>query len=210
MITARAPKQHLQAQLRYLTSSCEAYDKGDKEEAIRIAGVLRTMFHDRGTNISVLTHVMNETKSSVRVLSSIRPLGPEVIQGGGLSWTVYTGGLGVEPTAISEPLFLNDFRKVRRWLMVGDWWNEEIYRTFGQPGTSVTRAELCKIAADKDGAAHVDSKLPEKYLRLHKPQMGMVINGVNIGFPQTNQHFADLRQLGFEVLSSRDILDLAG
>ena len=49
--------QHLARQLRFLARSCAAFDAGHYDEAIRIATVLRVMFHDTPRQVSLLSRL---------------------------------------------------------------------------------------------------------------------------------------------------------
>jgi hypothetical protein len=53
-------QKKLREQLGFLERSCQMYDEGHIEEAIRIAGTLRTLIHDTGKSTSLLKH-MNAT-----------------------------------------------------------------------------------------------------------------------------------------------------
>lgn len=50
-------KAHLSRQLTFLWRSCEAYDEGHTDEAVRIASVIRVLIHDTPKSTSLLNHL---------------------------------------------------------------------------------------------------------------------------------------------------------
>jgi hypothetical protein len=47
-------RAHLKRQLGYLERSCASYDSGYKDEAIRIATIIRVLMHNTGATTSLL------------------------------------------------------------------------------------------------------------------------------------------------------------
>jgi hypothetical protein len=47
----------LNEQLRFIQRSCEAFDQGAEDEAIRIATSLRIIFHNTKMSVSLVTHL---------------------------------------------------------------------------------------------------------------------------------------------------------
>ena len=98
-----------------------------------------------------------------------------------------------------------------RYLRVNKWWNEIVF--IFDPGVTLTRREVALAAANKDGGAHVDPDIDRKYARL-------VEGGLDFFFARSVQdpepfkfssvHFAALRQMAFEILSSRELFGLVG
>ena len=68
-------------------------------------------------------------------------------------------------------------------------------------------------AANKDGGAHVDSKLSAEYEALAKDgAVGSFVyqtQGQRVGAPIQDAHLVSLRQLGYELLHSPELLKLA-
>ena len=86
-------------------------------------------------------------------------------------------------------------------------WLEEI--VFRAGDHAVSRHELFKWAANKDGGAHVDLNLPAAYRAYSRPG---AIGSVSVGgqtFPLEDAQLVALRQLGWEVLSSPETVALA-
>jgi len=99
---------------------------------------------------------------------------------------------------------------IKCWLTIRDWWNQIVYIS----GTArLSRRDLVLSAADKDGGAHVDAKLNADYESL--------MNSNGFGFfslsqtgelgtftPIIDAHLVYLRQMGHELLSSPELLEL--
>jgi hypothetical protein len=90
-----------------------------------------------------------------------------------------------------------------------EWWGQVVY-IHGQ--VRATRKSLVLGAANKDGGAHVDTKLNKEYVAL-------MLGGLHGWFhyspkndgtfqPVMNEHFLYLRQMGFELLNSPNLLAL--
>ena len=185
----------LKRQLDFLTRSCELYDSGHHEEAIRIAVTLRVLFHDTKSSTSLLTHL--GIKDSVSVLSTFfvaeEPPPGELL----ISIPMFVTPEGVKPPL--EETERKDF------IPVTQWWTEIIMRQ----DSNIARRDVILGAADQDGGAHVDANPSEKTLEL--------IQGIGT-FEQSiggrvirrevldNHHFHLIRQFGYEVLNSPDIV----
>lgn len=85
------------------------------------------------------------------------------------------------------------------------WWNQFVIG-FGN-GINLSRAIIALTAANKDGGAHVDADLPEDYKAL--------VQGVWLSISPRGQflisdhHFIYLRQMGYEILHSLQLVALA-
>jgi hypothetical protein len=186
-------RRHLWRQLGFLESSCHSYDQGYSDEAIRIAVVLRVLIHQTRYSTSLLTHL---DATDIHLLTTC----PDVPLG--LDGAVVFFGLG----AMADGRYLAhlDRATFRRMVPVCDWWDETVY-VLGED-TTLTRREIVLAAANKDGGAHVDSTLTPAYEKL--------ISFLQVGswessqpeWRDANMHFAALRQMGFELLNSPELL----
>jgi hypothetical protein len=197
--TVRLTKK-LKEQLQFIRRSCEAYDQGAEEEALRIATHLRVIFHQTNSSTSLITYLSFGHK---RMLSSSR---------GDTDWKDY----------LSHEINLNSPNPIRMRAILGDkfhelsiedWWERET--VFVHAGTNHSRRKIVLSAANKDGGAHVDSELEEYYEFLCAGEYLIGITG-NLEyngpppFPQgakiypTNAHFALIRQFAHETLASVD------
>jgi hypothetical protein len=70
-------KAHLFRQLGFLWRSCQAYDEGYIDEAVRIATVIRVLIHDTQASTSLLKHLDAENillSSTVVSHTDIKPV----------------------------------------------------------------------------------------------------------------------------------------
>jgi hypothetical protein len=215
-------------QLELLLGTVEQYDKGRRVSALHMAVIMRILFHDHliarvgGKRIRLIStcpqpsdrhslfyglvrFTMNDGKQSVEA-----PLDNEIPDGQYLqvqNVEIKTQGRIIIPRDPGE----SDPGRVI-YLKPHRWW-EQIVFIFG-PNETLTRAEIALGAANQDVGAHVDQQLDQKYERLVKA------GGLNFAFTRSlndpepfrfsNVHFAALRQMAYEILSSRELLNLAG
>jgi hypothetical protein len=194
-------KAHLFRQLGFLWRSCKAYDEGHVDEAIRIATVIRVLIHDTPASTSLLKHLGAENillSSTVVTQTDIQP--------------VFMSAMGRLRITSTESIWkpVTDAESLQIQLTAPDWWGQVVY-IYGQ--VHATRKSLVLGAANKDGGAHVDTKLNKEYEAL-------VLGGVRGWFhyspandghfqPVMNEHFLYIRQMGFEVLNSPELLALS-
>ena len=67
----RRLKERLKQNVGFIRRSCELYDQGHKEEAIRIATALRVLLHDTRRSVSLLKHL--KVKGITKLNSSCAP-----------------------------------------------------------------------------------------------------------------------------------------
>lgn len=214
-------QKQLGRQMVFLRTSCENYDNGLHDEAIRIATTLRVLIHNTKSSKSLLSH-LDATAVNLNASPSAHPdsvLFSSTLSGieinitndgeGNASHEVFQLPLGIEGLCRSIPL--------------DQWWNEPVMKTL--EGT-YSRKDLVVWAANKDGGAHVDAELPAMYSLLvdgkissgpapEKPGMiGFYVDIQLGGKPPTgsktlpNAHFSDLRQMATEFMTTPDILDM--
>jgi hypothetical protein len=190
--------EKLREQLQFIQRSCETFDKGAEDEALRLATSLRVMFHDTAMSVSLVTHLR---LSHTRMLSSSRGHG---------DWQDYLGhqlNLSSPQPVKMFPLLGDRFKE----LSVQDLWNNE--PVFSHKGQKYSRKKIVLSAANKDGGAHVDEKLERYYEVLCAGEYAISITG-NLEyngkppFPQgvtqysKNAHLALIRQFAHETLVS--------
>jgi hypothetical protein len=196
-------KDQLRRQLLFLQNSCQLYDEGHFEEAIRLAVALRVMLHDTDKSTSLLNHL---GAKSVLVLSTAEL--PKKHQDHHLA--LVTGLLKVsEPTAPKAsyqavPVLADPLR--RDFVPFHAWWRKETIIKL-RVDASLNRRDLILDAANKDGGAHVDAVLPHVYDKT-RLGAGMEIEiefktgPTKVKMPHENVHYASLRQIAYEVLNS--------
>ncbi len=202
-------QQELKKQLGFLRRSCQFYDEGEVDEAIRIAVPIRTIIHDTRNSTSLLMHL---NAKGIKLWSSIKGAPENTIwyRGMGLSkqWRY-----GNRAGASYGPSFDDVPETVL--LPVSDWWNQIVYVFSRRPKEDPTgeievlrlsRKDIVLTATNKDGGAHVDQKLAPAYEMLAADgAVGSFIwesDGVKQEFPITKAHLVALRQIGHEVLRS--------
>ena len=186
----------LERQIGFLKRSCDAFDEGHKDEALRLAVSLRVLFHDTKISKSLLSHL--KSKERVRILSTFD--------------RAYAEDQETGMTYVSIPMLVTmdgsrnaplDDTKRKDLIAVNEWWNEGITCM----NQLISRKDIVLSATNQDGGAHVDAK-PNKKTRELILGIGTLTNfvdGVSTTHTLDNQHFVLLRQLAYEVLNSPDI-----
>ena len=213
-------KAHLKRQIKFIQNSCQLYDQGDLDEAVRLAVTLRVLFHHTKQSTSLLRHL---NVKSLQLLSTAAPFVPvpEAPELPELHLAQQYLIVALSPDKdkdvieyVCKPILGESPRNDHIDFDV--WWNSDPIITHKQPATKMTRKDLVLASANQDGGAHVDEKLDPTYKYVRDG------SGQQVSFefrpewgrpPQTltckNVHFASLRQIGYEVLNSPSLLKLA-
>jgi hypothetical protein len=190
---------HLSRQINYLRRSCDIYDAGNPDEAIRLAVTIRTLVHDTPKSVSLLHQL--EAKNAINVPTSFgyaKRL-PENFKPAAMFPILANSASGgtTSPFPLSDPP-VN--------LPLEEWWNEIVWI---QEAT-LTRKQIVLNAANKEGGAHIEANAPKAVKDLRKGLsqiISMQINGVEVGTP-ANYHFVLLRQFAHELLNCQRLLEL--
>ena len=188
---------HLQRQLEYLRRSCELYDSGHLDEAVRLAVCIRVLIHDTEKSKSILQQM--HIKDQVKLVTSFEKL-PRNFQPVSilpLFANSAEGGTSV-PFSLPTPLIL---------LTVEEWWEEIVW----MQNNTLTRRDIVLRTANKEGGAHVQAVAPQIIQELRKglSQISSVkINDVEVGTPE-NYHFILIRQFAHELLNSENLIALS-
>ena len=194
-------RQHLKRQLGFLERSCASYDAGHKDEAIRIATIIRVLVHNTKASTSLLKH-LNAT--TINLLSTTTEPSPQTVSFVGLGMMRVGGG--------KSEYFpqLGDGPPINQPVPMSKWWDQVVMVLNGQ---RISRRDIVLAAANKDGGAHVDSKLSAEYEALAKyGAVGTFVyqtQGQRVEAPIQDAHLVSLRQLGYELLHSPELLKLA-
>lgn len=187
-------RQQLQQQLAFLENSCVAYDAGEHREAIRIAVSLRLMFHDTRNSTSLLTHL---GARDVELLSTC-PIRESIAYGESFeSLCGFSSIAGITAKLGNSSTFIQ--------ISASDWWQQSVIG-LGKD-RNLSRKIIALTAADKDGGAHVDEKLPEEYELLTRGLWEQRV-GERSGLVPDHQ-LIYLRQMGYEILNSPRLLENA-
>ena len=193
-------RKHLLKQLGFLERSCDAFDAGHIDEAIRIATVIRVIIHQTKNSTSLLEHLH---AASINLLSTVKEPPKNAI---------FFSGMGITKLATSKSTYFAPlgFGPFKFLISAGDWWSQVI---FVDEGYRVTRNDVVLAASNKDGGAHVDKKLTDEYLALMKDgAVGSIVYDFEkqrVEIPIPNAHLVFLRQMGYELLNSPELINLA-
>ena len=189
---------HLVRKLTFLKRSCESYDAGATDEAIRIATIIRVLIHNTKTSTSLLKHLNATTINLLSTTSNITPN------------TVMYFGLGMIQLSGSNCRYFPslDFGPVKEMIPVSQWWNQIVFVL--DPQTRLSRRKIILSAANQDGGAHVDASLSKEYEALSSDgAIGHFTYGSNENKayqqPIQEAHFVAIRQMAYELLHSPDL-----
>ena len=200
-------RSRLTQQLGFLDLSCQAYDAGYRDEAIRIAGVLRILFHTTSKSTSVLDQL---GQTAIELLSTCsigpRPEPPPGMKQARLLFGLAPIEFGPQGIAYVPPL---GSAHKKRFVPLGEWWTEVVFCLI--PDTDVTRRDVVLGAANKEGGAHVDPTLTRKYQALISQTLWRYSRRAGNYLEEgelAGSRFAALRQMGYEVLNSPAVIAL--
>jgi hypothetical protein len=202
--------QHLRKQLGFLERSCAGYDAGYKEEAIRIATVIRVLIHDTANSTSLLQHL---GALGITLLSTCPDMDAQFTDLSGYSACSFRA-LGIMRITAEKGAELVPGlgeKDCRTMVSVQKWWEQIVWVL--DRSTKLTRKSIVLTAANKDGGAHVDSALTKEYRLLSSDgaagsYVGKV-GGIEFQGEIQDAHLISLRQLGYELLNSPDLVGLA-
>ncbi len=183
-------------QVKFIATSCLAFDNGHEAEAARIATAIIVLVHDSGNNESILTQL--GLKGSMGFFST--------------AWTHPPGARGlwtplarmrVEAAAPHRskhvPRFDNGPKVAIRNLNFDEWWNETVIVHAQEPSRSLSRGALLRTWRNQDGGSHYDSALTNEAYKAAKRGEGrrFVLGGHVIDLPGLLN--ATVRQIAYEV-----------
>jgi len=204
-------KAHLARQLGFIERSAELYDKGQHDEAIRIAMSLRLLMHHRNSSPALLAQLLQHDAGRLKLLSTYEPIGR-----GARFWPSITV-IEISP----QGRFANYRPKLhtattQQEVTQSRWWSQECVYLAEKSGKPVRmmRRDLVLAAANTDGGAHVADILSDDYAYLSDGLgWSMEVNPEDGSGPHQvaflNAHLAALRQMAYEVLHSPALLKLA-
>jgi len=193
--------EHFKNQLRFINLSCQSFDNGFLEESIRLCVCIRVLFYNTRNSTSLINHL---GKENINLISSCGDSRNEDLENATFleSLIMIEGGIGLRP-------LLNDGPPCcYKEISFSDWWNQIILITPDQD--RFTRKSLILSLANKDGGAHVDENLDSDYERLKEGYWLFLneIDGDVITKKFANPHYLHVRQIGWEILNSPEILSL--
>lgn len=192
-------KEKLEEQLKLLRNSCELYDRGRVEEALKISSTLRTIFYDNNKSNPSLLKQLNQ-KDTIKLLSTLEDYTKHpLMQNIDVQFSI-----PIMLTSEGQKPELDNASK-KELLFVEEWLNEIVVTT---DKISYSRYEIIKTTAHKDGGSHVDK--PNTSLKNLKSTIGtFTISAYNRKISQdiSNHHYILLRQFAHEVIHSKDLYE---
>lgn len=185
---------HWNDHISFIRDSADNYDKGCEGEAKRIATSLRVLFHHTNHSVSLLSQLKKE--SSFFLLTTSTGYSPGNLL---TSWVLLTLKIENDHMSFIPSGFCK--KDSNYFVTFEDWWNEII---FDDKENKFTRKDIVLYVADKDGGAHVDPVLDEKYAKLVKKNSLKWITSTG-QTPINNPAYASIRQMATEVLLSVEL-----
>jgi hypothetical protein len=198
--------EKLRQTLTFLEVSSKAYDAGIEFEALRIAVCLRVLFYKPDTQrknraVPLVEHLNMEACDMLTSnTGAIPPMG----------YLDLILDLGSPMPVKAKPKLKAEFNLTK----LCEWWEKEVVFLFKETGEVFHRKDVVLTAANKDGGAHVDSRVDAFYANLAQGEFSLGIDGKNLVYAGAapfdtsklqhgqNFHYALLRQFAFEVLAT--------
>jgi hypothetical protein len=188
-------QQHLKDTIQALELSSRSFDAGFEGEAKRLAAAIRVLVHDTASSKSLLGQL---GQKSIQFYETSVPRKPRnIMPYSGLIATSLTPE-GAKYVALLDMLPPD---AAPRWVSFDEWWNRVIF--VDQKGSETSRKDLILAIANKDGGAHVDPILDEKYADLsRRNSLAWRTSGPRGDAPLESPEKAAVRQITHEILKS--------
>lgn len=188
-------QQHLRDTIQALELSADALDKGYEGEAKRLAASIRVLVHDTSSSKSLLGQL---GQKAIPFYDTAVPRNPKTIM-------TYSGltAMNITPEGATHiaPLDMLPPSCSPHWVEFDEWWNRVIFSD--KDGSHTSRRDLILAVANKDGGAHVDPVLDEKYANLtRRNSLAWRFKGPRGDVPLEGPEKAAVRQIAHEVLKS--------
>jgi hypothetical protein len=198
---------HLKEQIAFMQESAISYDSGFESEAKRLAVVIRVLVHDTSQSTSLLT--LLGRKRQMLFYDSASKYDP---RNPATSNCLTVMKLSATEAEYDAPLDdLSSGRDKNRKRSFDNWW-ERLIIYGDNKNNAFTRKDLVLAVANKEGGAHVDPTLDQRYADLSRfNSLGwkLFVHGEEKDFNNT-PILPSIRQIAHEVLRTlRDeFLDL--
>ncbi len=189
-------QQHLRDTVQALELSAHAFDdEGFEGEGKRLAAAIRVLVHDTKSSKSLLGQLGQKT---IHFYDASMPRHPKII-------TTYNGlaAMSLTPQGATYVALLDDLPPDNppRWINFDEWWNMVTF--IDKNGSETSRRDLILAVANKDGGAHVDPVLDDKYANLSRGNsLAWRFSGPRGDAPLEGPEKAAVRQIAHEVLKS--------
>lgn len=193
--------RHLEEQIGFLQRSADAYDRGFRGEAKRIATTIRVLLHDTRQSTSLLTSLGKKdikfysTASSIdngTAMSTHRLVGLKRSENHRKSKGTYYAPLDDRPPYID----------VNKKIVFRQWWNEIVI--IDTMRNEFSRKDLVLSMSNNSGGAHIDPELNDAYAALARyHSLGWTAcDPKRIDRGLSGAELAGIRQICHEVLKS--------
>jgi hypothetical protein len=191
---------HLDESLKFLKASSDSFDSGFPGEAKRLAVIVRTLIHDTGASHSLLG--LLKIKDDMEFYNTAIPYDKTNLAPYHGLVKLFMGSKGGNYVPLlSEKEGLSGHPN--NYISFEVWWNEVVIDD--KQSNSYTRRGLMDLLANKEGGAHVDSKIDTNYKELNN-QMGwkqvIVVDGKEVESPFSDVELYSMRQIAYELLIS--------
>lgn len=190
-------RSHLKEQMDFLRWSGHAYDSGIEHEAKRLSVPIRTLVHDTSMSTGLLTQLGVKDKLGWIDRGPPDPKPGTHMLGFGLCVVRHRLDTGV---SAYEPAIKNPAPdRLHPPVSFEDWWQRIILTD--QRGNVFSRRDLVLAVANKDGGAHIDSAMSERYRALSRENSLGFVQGPDR--PIANSIvLASVRQIAEELLQT--------
>jgi hypothetical protein len=203
--------EHLQEQMGFLRRSAQSFDDGNQSESKRMAAVLRTLLHNKGSSDSLVKQL--GIQHQLKFLDTSTP-DPQPSTHGAVLVERFDAGLGhirmEEERAVFEAPLKEDADGIRGLQPFRFWWNRAVLQD--RYRENFTREQLVLFVAHKVGGVHVDPKVPPRFnaltrlnslgwgwTRTEEGHIAVVVPAGPTDTPLGNPIPVNIRQIAFEV-----------
>lgn len=159
---------HLKEQIGFLKTSAKLFDEGNVSEGKRLALTIRILVHDTNKSKSLIEQMGIKQKIKFLNTALPKPLAPAGAKMVFLQYYslvlmrlandgCYYKSLQAIPEVTAKATCESDFNS---------WWDQIVI--FHSEKISFSRRDVILFVANKDGGAHIDSKLPTDYSELSR------------------------------------------
>lgn len=182
-------------QLDFLKLSCTSFDKGFEGEIKRLAVSVRVLVHDTGESKSLLSLT---NKKNINFIDTSEPYDDKNILSHSALVQIHMSKHGAKPKA-----HLDDDIKPTG-IGFDAWWNGIVL--VDAEKNEFSRKDIVLYLANKDGGAHVDPEIDEKYHALrNKNSLGWItVLGDGREIAGEDHVPATMRQIAHELIKSLD------
>ncbi|MEW6369076.1 MAG: hypothetical protein AB1714_30990 [Acidobacteriota bacterium] len=191
----------LSDQVNKLSGLCELYDRGEYHYAQDMAVKIRLIFSNTNNQKSLLRLLKLE---HISIVDTCRPYDPENL----------LTHLGLLSTRVDMPdkeiTYVPSDNPSYNLVSIDNWWNRKKV-IVDQNKESFTRKRLILETADRDGGAHVDASLDEKYYDLSRQNTAgwWIRSATGEKSPLNDPVPPSIRQIATEVIRTFSLIDIS-